>query len=129
MASIGLFAFGLNPVSNVPSLFTLAILFLVIPPIVVKEPPSNILLSGWIAMASIRLFAFGSNPVSNVPSLFTLAILFLVIPPIVVKEPPSNILLSGWIAMATIGLFAFGLKVKSKLIIFPYHQLFCLQLA
>jgi hypothetical protein len=74
-------------------------LFLVVPPIVLKDPPIKILPSGWMVIEKTKESALGLNPVSSVPSLFSLAIRFLVVPPTVVKPPPIKILPSGCMAI------------------------------
>ena len=95
-----LLAFGLKPVSSVPSAFTRAIKLRVTPPTVVNEPPSKIFPSDCTAIDETVLFVFGLKPVSSVPSAFRRAMPMRVTPPTVVNCPPSKIFPSDCTATA-----------------------------
>ena len=81
------FALGFQVASALPFvLFSLAMRFLVCPPIVVKYPPANISLP-LTAIAETVLFAFGFHALT-VPSELIRAILFLSYAPTFEKVPP-----------------------------------------
>ena len=79
-------AFGLNNVSSVPSVFSLAILFLVTPHTVTNAHQITILPVDCSTIAFTAAEAFGLNIVSKLPSVFNLAIKFLATHHIVVND-------------------------------------------
>jgi hypothetical protein len=83
----------LKEVSFVPSILSLAILFVLEPLYVVKYHPTTIFPSDWISrVLTVELKPFPiANQVSLVPSVFNLMILFVFVPLYVVNAPPTII--------------------------------------